>query len=107
VPAVTARCLDALAIGGSAVLVGIPPEGARVDFQPQNLVDLDQRIIGSNYGGIRPARDIPRLVGEYLAGELFVDELISARRPLEDAEDALAQLASGTALRQLLLPGAS
>lgn len=107
VPAVTARCLDALAIGGTAVLVGIPPEGARVDFQPQHLVDLDQRIVGSNYGGIRPSRDIPRLVGEYLAGELLVDELISARRPLEDAEDALAQLASGTALRQLLLPGAS
>jgi len=36
-----------------------------------------------------------------------VDELISARRPLEDAEDALDRLASGTALRQLLLPGAS
>jgi S-(hydroxymethyl)glutathione dehydrogenase/alcohol dehydrogenase len=106
-PAVTAQCLDVLAIGGTAVVVGIPPEGATVSFEPQRLVDLDQRIVGSNYGGIRPARDIPRLVEEYVAGRLFVDELISARRPLEEAEDSLTQLASGSVLRQLLIPGSS
>jgi S-(hydroxymethyl)glutathione dehydrogenase/alcohol dehydrogenase len=102
--AVTEQCIAMLAIGGSAVVVGIPPEGTKVSFEPQTLVDLDQRIIGSNYGGIRPARDIPWLVDEYMAGRLFVDELISARRPLGDAEDALEQLASGSALRQLLIP---
>lgn len=103
-PAVTGQCIAMLAIGGSAVVVGIPREGTRVSFEPQTLVDLDQRIIGSNYGGIRPSRDIPMLVDEYMAGRLFVDELISARRPLDDVEDALDQLASGAALRQLLIP---
>lgn len=103
-PAVTEQCIGMLAIGGSAVIVGIPPAGTRVSFEPQTLVDLDQRILGSNYGGIRPSRDIPWLVDEYMAGRLFVDEMISAHRPLEEAEDSLDRLAAGDALRQLLIP---
>jgi S-(hydroxymethyl)glutathione dehydrogenase/alcohol dehydrogenase len=102
--AVTEQCIAMLAIGGSAVIVGIPPAGTRVSFEPQTLVDLDQRIIGSNYGGITPSEDIPWLVDEYLAGRLFVDEMISDRRPLEDAEDSLVRLGEGSALRQLLIP---
>jgi len=100
----TDQCIRMLAIGGSAVIVGIPAGGTKVSFEPQTLVDLDQRILGSNYGGIRPARDIPWLVDEYMAGRLFVDELISAHRPLADAEDSLNRLASGDSLRQLLIP---
>lgn len=103
--AVTDQCIRSLAIGGTAVVVGIPPAGSRVSFEPQTLVDLDQRIIGSNYGGITPSRDIPWLVDQYMAGRLLVDELISARRPLEEAEASLSLLASGDALRQLLIPG--
>ena len=41
-------------IGGTAVVVGIPPEGSSASFDPLVLVELDQRILGSNYGGIRP-----------------------------------------------------
>lgn len=103
--AVTDQCIRSLAIGGSAVVVGIPPAGSQVSFEPQMLVDLDQRIIGSNYGGIKPSRDIPWLVDEYMAGRLLVDELVSAHRPLEEAEASLDLLASGDALRQLLIPG--
>jgi S-(hydroxymethyl)glutathione dehydrogenase/alcohol dehydrogenase len=37
-------------------------------------------------------------------GELDLESMISARRPLDEAESALADLNSGAALRQLLLP---
>jgi S-(hydroxymethyl)glutathione dehydrogenase/alcohol dehydrogenase len=39
-----------------------------------------------------------------MEGHLMIDELISARRPLEDAEAALFDLEGGVALRQLLIP---
>jgi S-(hydroxymethyl)glutathione dehydrogenase / alcohol dehydrogenase len=39
----------------------------------------------------------------YLDGELDLDALISGRRPLEEAAAALADLASGRALRTLLI----
>jgi S-(hydroxymethyl)glutathione dehydrogenase/alcohol dehydrogenase len=67
-------------------------------------VAMEQRVLGSNYGGIDPARDIPRLVEEYLAGDLLLDELVSLRRPLEEVAASLDDLASGGTLRQLLVP---
>lgn len=100
----TQQSIRMLGLGGAAVIVGIPPAGATASFEPQLLVDRDQRILGSNYGGVRPAIDIPRIVDEYLNGDVMIDELISARRGLEDADEALEDLAGGATLRQLLIP---
>ena len=65
---------------------------------------MEQRILGPNYGGIDPARDIPWLVDEYLAGDLLLDELVSRRRPLVEVAASLDELATGATLRQLLVP---
>jgi S-(hydroxymethyl)glutathione dehydrogenase / alcohol dehydrogenase len=100
----TEQAVRMLGIGGAAVVVGLPPTGAQARFDPLALAEREQRIIGSNYGSTVPAQDFPDLVERYLAGELYLDELISARRPLEDAEAALQDLAAGRALRQLLIP---
>lgn len=102
--ATTRQCIDMIGVGGTVVVVGIPRAGTTVTFEPQTLVDFDQRIIGSNYGGIDPLRDIPQLVDLYMSGDLFLDELISARRPLGDAGRSLDDLAAGATLRQLLIP---
>ncbi|WP_277986119.1 zinc-binding dehydrogenase [Nocardioides zhouii] len=102
--ATTGQCLALLGLGGAAVVVGIPAAGVTATFEPQVLVDRDQRIMGSNYGGIRPSIDIPWLVDQYMEGTLMIDELISARRPLADAEQALLDLEGGAVLRQLLIP---
>jgi len=102
----TEQVIRMLGIGGSAVLVGLPPSGARASFEPLELAGADQRILGSNYGGIQPSRDIPWLVDRFRAGELLLEPLVSARRELEAASDALEELESGRALRTLLLPGA-
>jgi S-(hydroxymethyl)glutathione dehydrogenase / alcohol dehydrogenase len=39
-----------------------------------------------------------------MEGRLPLDDLVTARRPLEDAEDALERLATGEVLRTLLVP---
>jgi S-(hydroxymethyl)glutathione dehydrogenase/alcohol dehydrogenase len=100
----TELAIRVLGLGGTAVVVGIPPEGSAASFDPLVLVEYDQRILGSNYGGIRPAVDIPMLVDLVMSGELKLEEMVSARRPLEEAAAALDDLASGAALRQLLIP---
>ena len=100
----TEQCIAMLALGGAAVIVGIPAAGARASFEPQNLVDRDQRILGSNYGGVRPSVDLPRLVDQYMNGHIQLDALVSGRRSLEDAEACLNELAGGGVLRQLLIP---
>ncbi|HET7899535.1 MAG TPA: Zn-dependent alcohol dehydrogenase [Candidatus Nanopelagicales bacterium] len=102
--ATTEQAIRMLGLGGAAVLVGLPPSGARASFEPLVLTELDGRILGSNYGSIRPARDLPWLVDRYVEGDLMLDELVTARRPLEAAGDALEQLATGQVLRTLLVP---
>ena len=100
----TEQAIRMLAIGGAAVLVGLPPEGTQAVFDPLTLAVLDQRILGSNYGGVRPARDIPAFVDLVMDGRLRLEELVSARVPLDDAVAALAELENGRALRTLLIP---
>jgi S-(hydroxymethyl)glutathione dehydrogenase/alcohol dehydrogenase len=86
-------------------VVGLPPAGATARFEPLALAEADQRILGSNYGSVRPAIDIPRLVDLFMDGELRLEELVSGRRPLDGASAALDELDAGTALRTLLIPG--
>ena len=100
----TEQAIALLGIGGAAVLVGIPRAGARAAFEPQLLVDRDQRILGSNYGGTRPAVDIPAIVDAVMSGDILLEPMVSARRPLHEADAALRDLAGGAALRQLLVP---
>ena len=100
----TEQAIAALAVGGAAVVVGLPPAGQRASFDPLALAEADQRILGSNYGSAVPDRDIPALVDEIMAGDLDIASMISGRRPLAEAAAALNDLAAGHALRQLLIP---
>ena len=101
------QAIAMLGLGGAAVLVGLPPDGATVSFEPLALAEADQRILGSNYGSVRPAADIPALVDRFMDGDLMLNELISARLPLESAATALDDLEAGRALRTLLIPSAA
>ncbi|ROZ99348.1 alcohol dehydrogenase catalytic domain-containing protein [Gordonia sp. OPL2] len=100
----TEAAINSLGLGGAAVIVGLPPAGATASFEPLALAEMDARILGSNYGSIRPQYDIPKLVDLYMTGELLLDELITARRPLDEVAQAVTDLASGAQLRQLLIP---
>ncbi|WP_209374525.1 alcohol dehydrogenase catalytic domain-containing protein [Brevibacterium renqingii] len=100
----TEQSIKMLALGGASVIVGLPPTGSKASFEPLVLAEADQRILGSNYGSVRPSIDIPALVDRYMDGQLKLDPLISGRRPLSEAANALAELEAGSALRTLLIP---
>jgi S-(hydroxymethyl)glutathione dehydrogenase / alcohol dehydrogenase len=100
----TEQAIRMLGLGGAAVIVGLPPTGAKASFEPLVLAEADQRILGSNYGSVRPSIDIPALVDRYMDGQLKLDPLISAHRPLAEAAEAFADLETGEALRTLLIP---
>jgi len=103
-PVTTEQAIAVLGLGGAAVVVGLPAQGERASFEPLTLAEADQRIIGTNYGSIRPSVDVPRLVDWAMDGRLDLEAMVSTRRPLAEAADALVDLAEGRALRQLLLP---
>lgn len=89
--------------GGRAVFVGLPPEGQKVEIDGLLLAYDGKTIIGSNYGGLVPARDFPRIAGAYLSGKLPLDGLISARVSLDEVNEAFAAMRSGERTRSVIV----
>lgn len=89
--------------GGRAVFVGLPPEGQKVEVDGLLLAYEGKTIIGSNYGGLVPARDFPRIAQSYLSGDLPLDELISARVTLDEVNEAFDAMRRGECTRSVIV----
>lgn len=89
--------------GGALVVVGMPAAGAMAQFEPLELADRGQRILGSKMGRTRIRDDIPKLVEHYQQGRLKLDELITARYPLAEINEAIAAAKRGEALRNVIV----
>jgi len=87
---------------GAAVVVGQAEGGSSACFDPLLLSCYERRILGCNYGSSDPRVDFPRLVDLYMSGDLEVDELITGRRPLDEIEEAFADLRGARAVRTVL-----
>lgn len=92
-----------LAAGGAVVVVGLPPAGTMVPYDPVALASLNQRLLGSRMGESVLARDIPRLIAQARAGRLKLGSLISGRFPLERINEAIAATRAGAARRNLIV----
>ena len=94
---------DLIARGGAVVIVGMPPVGVMTQFEPLTLANHSKRILGSKMGSSNIHRDIPNLVQMYQRGVLKLDELVTARYPLEGINDAIADVNNGGALRNVIV----
>ncbi|MEZ5296882.1 MAG: alcohol dehydrogenase catalytic domain-containing protein [Ilumatobacteraceae bacterium] len=88
---------------GAVVIVGMPATGVTGSFDPGALAGSNQRILGSKMGTSVIARDIPALMQRYHDGELELDGLISRRFPLDRINEAMDEVRSGTALRNVIV----
>ena len=89
--------------GGTTVTVGLPHPDARASVSPLSLTAEARTVVGSYLGSAVPRRDVPRYVELWRAGKLPLDRLVSDRITLDDLPAALDRLASGAALRQLVM----
>ena len=88
---------------GAVVIVGMPPSGVMASYDPGTMAAWNQRILGSKMGETDVSRDIPMLVEHYHAGRLKLDELVSARYPLHEINEAIAAVNAGKALRNVIV----
>jgi S-(hydroxymethyl)glutathione dehydrogenase/alcohol dehydrogenase len=95
--------LALLANGGALVVVGMPPSGAMAEYEPVDFAYRNQRILGSRMGSARLAVDLPRLVEAYRQGRLKLDELVTARYPLDRINEAIDASRAGKALRNVIV----
>ena len=93
---------DALRPGGTAVVLGLPPKGSTLTVDTWGFIN-EKTLKGSFLGSADIGEDVPRIVDLYAAGELNLDDLVSARLGLADLPAALERLRRGDALRQLVV----
>jgi S-(hydroxymethyl)glutathione dehydrogenase/alcohol dehydrogenase len=105
-PATIEQAIGVLPPGGTAVLVGLTPFGARASFEVFPFVDGSRRVLGSNYGYAVAAIDFPRYAELYLAGRLPIDRLVDRRITLDGIEDAFGRMRRGEGLRSVVVFGA-
>ncbi len=99
------QCFFAARIGGTVVVVGAPPIDQAFSIAPAALVaSQGKRILGTLLGGCNSLRDVPRLLALWRAGRLELESLISARRPLAEINQAIADLRAARGLRTVLTP---
>lgn len=101
-PAALATAIGLTAPGGRTITVGLPPPDARISVSPLGFVAEGRSLIGSYLGSAVPSRDIPMFVELWRSGRLPVDALVSSTISLDDINEAMDNLADGTAVRQLI-----
>jgi Zn-dependent alcohol dehydrogenase len=94
---------DLIRPGGVVCVVGLLPQDQPVSIDMLDLVTYEKRIVGSAYGSLDPRVLIPRIIDLYLDGRLLLDELVSARLPLEGINDAFDLSRRAEGIRPVLV----
>ena len=95
--------LGLLRRAGTLVVVGMPASGIKAEIEAVTFANNSLRMLGSKMGSARPGVDVPKLVALYLQGRLKLDQLITARYPLEEINLAIAESKRGEALRNVIV----
>ena len=90
--------------GGTAVVVGLPAAGARLDLDPLDFTNREKTLTGTVYGSEDPAVALPQLLGLVASGELELGSLVGPSFPLDRADDAFRASLGGEPGRVLVRP---
>ena len=90
--------------GGTTVLVGLPPAGARLDLDPADFSRREKSLTGSIYGSEDPAIALPVLLEHVAAGHLELEPLVGPRYSLDDVNEAIEASLAGSPGRVVVTP---
>jgi S-(hydroxymethyl)glutathione dehydrogenase/alcohol dehydrogenase len=90
--------------GGTAVVVGLPAVGARLDLDPAQFNRREKWLTGTMYGSEDPAVALPILLDHVRAGDLELGGLVGPEYPLDQIDDAVEASLAGSAGRVLVTP---
>jgi S-(hydroxymethyl)glutathione dehydrogenase/alcohol dehydrogenase len=91
--------------GGTVVCVGAPSLQEAIEINPAALfVVSGKKLTGCVLGSVNSLREIPRLVSLWRSGRLDLESLVTARRPLSEINEAMADLRAGRGIRSVISP---
>ena len=89
--------------GGTTVCVGAPPIDQGIDLGPAAVFTISgKRVMGCILGSCHALHEIPRLISLWQSGRLDLEGLITARRPLEEINEAMDDLRASRGIRTVL-----
>ncbi len=98
----TEQAFAMLRPGGTATVVGMIALGTSIELPGVDFM-YEKRIQGSLMGSNQFRTDIPRYARLYQQGRLKLDELVSARIPLEQVNEAFEQMQQGSVARSVIV----
>ncbi|MBO3749575.1 Zn-dependent alcohol dehydrogenase [Streptosporangiaceae bacterium NEAU-GS5] len=94
--------LKATRNGGTTVMVGMPSTKDTVSVRGLAHAFYEKKLIGCYLGSADPHRDFPRILELARAGRLDLDGMVTTRRPLEEINEAVADLRAAAGVRTVL-----
>ena len=89
--------------GGTTVAVGAAPMDQAITIAPAALFTIsEKKLVGCTLGSCNSVRDIPRLIALWQAGRLDLEGLVTARRPLDEINEAFDDLRASRGIRTIL-----
>jgi S-(hydroxymethyl)glutathione dehydrogenase/alcohol dehydrogenase len=86
---------------GQSIIIGVAGAGEEIHARPFLLV-TGRSWRGTAFGGYKSRTHVPRLVERYLAGRIKLDEMVSAKLPLERINEAFERMHSGDVIRTVI-----
>ncbi|XP_015791605.1 alcohol dehydrogenase class-3 [Tetranychus urticae] len=86
---------------GVSVIIGVAAAGKEISTRPFQLV-TGRTWKGTAFGGWKSRDAVPKLVEDYLAGSLKVDEFITRELPFEEINEAFNLMKEGKVLRAMV-----
>lgn len=93
---------DAIRPGGTAVVVGLVPDGVEATIPAVEFLS-DKSLVGTYYGSGDPAAELPGLAALALSGDLDLSSVVTQVDGLAGVEAALDRLRRGEGARTVLL----
>jgi len=86
---------------GESIIIGVAAAGQEISTRPFQLV-TGRVWRGTAFGGWKSRDSVPKLVEEYLRGELKLDEFVTGHMPLTEINEAFDAMHAGRALRTII-----
>ncbi len=96
------QCFEAIRRGGLATIVGVMPQGQKVELDGVSFLQ-EKKIQGSSMGSNRFRIDIPRYIEFYRQGRLLLDEMVTRTGTLDDLNEAFRAMKAGEVARTVLM----
>ncbi len=85
------------------MLAGVSPMGSSTNLPGAIITRQEKVVMGTYYGSANTARDFPLYADLYLKGKLDLERLVSRQYPLEQINEAYADMLGGSVARGVII----